>query len=140
MMKHITIIASGQRISSWHIIGHANEVMQYTNDASSTSKEGLMITSTTSRIIIYDCNTGAHLDDITSAIQSIVDSDSEIYLDGCHTAQSSKWIGSTSTDIAREMSKIVNCIVSGNTGFVLFPYVGWITLGDKQSYWKGIAE
>ena len=131
---------SGQKITSWHILGHANNELQYTND-SGTSEEILQVNQ--GRIFITDLNS-ENSTDITLDIQSIVDFDSEIYFDGCKTAQSEKWICSTTTDIAREMSKIVNCVVSGNTGYALYPgsYFdwGWTTIRDKQSYRNGVAE
>ena len=130
---------SNQKLSSWHIIGHADNSLLVTN-AASTPKETINVFNNKIVIVI----TSEIQFDITSDIQGIIDYNSEIYLDGCRTAQSEKWICSATTDIAREMSKIVDCIVSGNTGFVLYPgklfEVGWSTLGDKQSYRRGVAE
>ena len=132
---------SNQKLNSWHIIGHANNELQYTNDAG-TAEEIIQVVQ--NKILITDLNT-YNQTDITSDIQAVIDFDSEIYLDGCNTAQSEKWICSTTTDIAREMSKIINCVVSGNTGMALYPGNilfdwGWTTLRDKQSYRNGVAE
>ena len=140
------------KLKSWHIIGHATPVWQVTNDYGDNN-EALMVVGEgiNAKIGIYDTKSNVCLADLTVILKEMTNSSTEIYLDGCNTASSEatvvNYILDMSTDIAREMSKVLDCTVSGNRGFVseTFTYIGewwqeWWTLGYKISYKNGIAE
>lgn len=115
-----------------------------TND-SDDYHEALFVVN--NKIGIYDTESYEQIVDITEELKAVIDSSTEIYLDGCRTAESEttvvKYVLDTNTDVSREMSKVVDCIVSGNRGLAAghFTYFGaWWAISWKISYIKGIAE
>ena len=135
------------------IYGHGNADSMFINDSNSRKKLGIwgatiphehdvIIYADGGKVSIGEYNssdTVSEFIDITELLSCILDSDSEIYFNGCHTAQSAKVIGRTETSLAEEASRALKDVsIYGNTGFVIG--VKWFTIGDAEEFVNGAHQ
>ena len=135
-----------KKVKKIWLYGHGNNDEMYINDSHmkwkwewksfgrEMQKGDVALLVIDGKIMLYE-DGGVYLD-ITQLLKCISDNETTIYLNGCHTAQDSKWLFPAPESIAKNMSEILKGgIIMGNTGYALGLYF-W-TIGDSEGYLEG---
>jgi len=124
------------------IYGHGNSDEMYVNDSHMKmtihgrewQKGDVALLVLDGQIMLYE--NGGKPVNITSLLKGISNDSTTIYLNGCHTAQDTKWFFNKDDSIARQMSEVLpNVRVKGNTGYALG--LLFCTFSDTSTYING---